>query len=518
MRKLFFADDEPLIVQGLYNLLPWEQFDLQIAGSARNGLEALEKLKEEPADLLITDIMMPEMTGLELLRRVKLLNPRTKFIILSGYDEFKYVKEGILLGIENYLLKPINIDELEATIKHILRDWEREEISRFRLDEDWKILRNNILHRWTNGTIDNKEFRERARMLGIPIDHEVYRSAALRIVTENEPAFQFYRLPGLAEECERIGTEELPENCEVIAFPGDGDEITLLFALSGSEVKVLPALRRMSEWIAGFTGFRVWCAAGHPEELYQGYPASARAVQAWYQAHLMNEHPGVIVDDLAAYAFREEDRPALQEPAMDRFVKLLAEGRRDEIDEFADLFFVRGDSAHPVPRQPYFNAAIQLMLAVKEMEKQPDYSEVFAALFRIQTRSGLASQVKRVAAGMLDSQSDAAREYSPHVAAMLEQVKEHYSRELSLKTLSQKLHMHPNYLGQLFQQEMGTSFSDYVNQYRVERATHLLLHTDRKTAEIAQEVGYWDSSYFYRTFKKYAGVSPTELRSMYTKR
>ncbi|SEF63947.1 helix-turn-helix transcriptional regulator [Paenibacillus sp. UNC499MF] len=232
----------------------------------------------------------------------------------------------------------------------------------------------------------------------------------------------------------------------------------------------------------------------------------------------MSEHAGVVIDDLAAYAFTEGEPPAPPEPAMDMFVKLLAEGRRKEIGEFADSFFHRSGSAGPVPRQPYFNSAIQLMLAVKEMEKQPDYSDIFAALSRIQTLSGLAAQIRRVADAMLDSRSDAAREYSPHVAAILEQVKEHYSRELSLKTLGQKLHMHPNYLGQLFQQEVGTSFSDYVNQYRVERATHLLLHTDRKTAEIAQEVGYWDSSYFYRTFKKYAGVSPTELRSMYTKR
>ena len=108
-------------------------------------------------------------------------------------------------------------------------------------------------------------------------------------------------------------------------------------------------------------------------------------------------------------------------------------------------------------------------------------------------------------------------EYTTHVAFMIEQVHRHYSEELSLKTLSQKAGLHPNYLGQLFQQEVGSSFSDYVNQYRIEKATQLLLNTDRKTAEIALSVGYLDTSYFYRQFKKYAGVSPTELRQMYTK-
>lgn len=117
----------------------------------------------------------------------------------------------------------------------------------------------------------------------------------------------------------------------------------------------------------------------------------------------------------------------------------------------------------------------------------------------------------------MERQETVRGEYSPHVAFLVEQVHRHYADELSLKTLSQKVGLHPNYLGQLFQQELGHSFSDFVNQYRIEKATQLLMHTDRKTTEIALSVGYLDTSYFYRQFKKYAGVSPTELRHMYTK-
>jgi two-component system response regulator YesN len=170
-----------------------------------------------------------------------------------------------------------------------------------------------------------------------------------------------------------------------------------------------------------------------------------------------------------------------------------------------------------IPRSECMNMAIQLMLSAKDMEDRPDYSEVFAALARMNTIQGLIRHVISVVQRSLGNRDTVQQEYSGHVAMLLEQVKEHYAEELSLKTLSQKLDMHPNYLGQLFQQEVGLSFSDYVNQYRIEKATQLLIHTDQKTAEIADSVGYTDTSYFYRQFKKYAGVSPTELRHMYTK-
>ncbi|WP_235440518.1 response regulator [Paenibacillus sp. DMB20] len=138
MRKVFFVDDEPLIAQGLVTVMDWQKYDLHVSGSANDGIQALEKLKDEPVDLLITDIMMPRMNGLELIKKVKEMHPRTKFIVLSGYEEFEYVKVGITLGIQNYILKPINIEELEATIKHIRGDWEREELKRFRSEEDFE--------------------------------------------------------------------------------------------------------------------------------------------------------------------------------------------------------------------------------------------------------------------------------------------------------------------------------------------------------------------------------------------
>ncbi|MFC9709241.1 response regulator [Paenibacillus sp. NPDC056933] len=519
MRSVMLVDDEPLIVKGMQAIIDWDQNNMQIAGTACNGLEALAMMDEGPVDLIITDIMMPQMSGLELIREIKERSPYTKFIILSGYEEFKYVREGIALGVENYLLKPVNMDELEATIKHMQRDWEQEEIRQIQMDQSWRILRNNILQRWANETIDAKEFRERAQLLEIPMNKSGYCAASLRIVGDDKGDDPQLYLPGIAEKCELLGNKDLPDGCGVICFPDQEGDIMLLFVSASTEDHdewQLQALSRMKQAVAEDTGARVWGIIGQSESTYLSFPKSCKSVKLWLQNHLFMDG-----DTFIMHVESEEEANPHQEkpgPAMEQFHKLLRDGEGTEVDRFIDEFFMVEGKERCFPRTLFFNSAIQLMLAAKELEKAPDYGEIFGPLSRIHTLSKLKQLVRKTVHRTLNTYHTAEKTYSPHIMAVLEVVKNHYQDELSLKTLSQRLELHPNYLGQLFQQEVGTTFSDYVNQYRIERATHLLLYSDKKTAEIAGEVGYWDSTYFYRQFKKYAGVSPTELRSIYMKK
>ncbi|WP_128660057.1 response regulator, partial [Paenibacillus sp. 598K] len=157
----------------------------------------LEQLRQRPVDLLITDIQMPGLNGLELIQRVKASSPRTKFIVLSGYEEFHYVKEGMQLGIENYILKPINIVELESTLKLCLQDWEREEINQFRSEVDWKLLQSNVLQRWVHGEIEQGEFVQRAQLLGIPQSYVHYRAAVFRLLPGRRPLQSLCRVDRL---------------------------------------------------------------------------------------------------------------------------------------------------------------------------------------------------------------------------------------------------------------------------------------------------------------------------------
>src|SRR5699024_5347830 len=148
--KVLLVDDEPLITEGLQALVDWEDYGFEVVQRLENGQEALAYLERNEIDLLVTDIVMPKKTGLELIAEVQKINPTIKTIILSGYEEFDYIKKGIALGIENYLIKPVDEDELVQTIKGIgdtLSD-NREQLLEAEdvLKENtiWRLLRNEI--------------------------------------------------------------------------------------------------------------------------------------------------------------------------------------------------------------------------------------------------------------------------------------------------------------------------------------------------------------------------------------
>ncbi|WP_172195633.1 response regulator [Saccharibacillus qingshengii] len=594
MRTVFFVDDEPLIARGMSSILDWEKYGLQPCGQAGDGVQALERLGDTGADLVITDIMMPRMNGLELIAELKKHHPNMRFIVLSGYEEFEYVKVGIRLGIENYILKPINIEELQATVRRIGEVWEREEASRVRQEEDRRVLRSNVLVRWTQGEIGREELLQRAVLLEIPTDCGEYRVDVIRVLV-GEGGAESAAGDAVERQAERgAGRAGLPAAGDAAERQAEGE------AGRGG----MPAAGDAAEqWAEGGAGRAGMPAAGDAAEQWAegeagrgGMPADSAAVRPSClaeicEALLAAAEPGAAAicfadadDDIVCIRCRSaagtprqassgaalpEDDPVAEAArelgrrvgaavwlagggsspdmagvhasfaeAQAQLRRLLPAGERQLWISGPDtapepqgsslsweerLLGGAAEAAEWLPRREPVNTAVRLMLESVRTDgaaepAEPDYGGLYAPLQRIRTLEELRRHVRLFLRG--DSaagagQAAAGPAHSAHVAFLLEQIRDHYAEELSLKTLSQRLDLHPNYLGQLFQQETGGNFSDVLNRRRIDRATALLLHTNRRTAEIGAEVGYTDNSYFYRQFKKYTGLSPTELRSAY---
>jgi two-component system response regulator YesN len=164
------VDDEAQVLDNLSESISWPQFGIETVLRASDGIEALECLKQHPVDLLITDVRMPRMNGFELLHRVHEQYPAIHCILLTAYSEFEYAREAIALGVENYLLKPLQSNELEATIEKALDNIYRSRSA---------IFRDNILLRWVEGTIGTEELAERANLLNINIYQSSYCAAVL---------------------------------------------------------------------------------------------------------------------------------------------------------------------------------------------------------------------------------------------------------------------------------------------------------------------------------------------------
>ena len=177
MYRVIIVDDEPVIRRGLRETIEWDALGLEVAGEAADGAEALKLIREIRPEILITDIRMPEMDGIELIREVKKLELNIKITILSGYSDYDYLKAAIRLGVDNYLLKPIDNDELISNLKNAVSEIEKEAAISLQIRQGTVLLRSNTLRRLVTGNISPEELKEKAEFLHIPLDAERYLCA-----------------------------------------------------------------------------------------------------------------------------------------------------------------------------------------------------------------------------------------------------------------------------------------------------------------------------------------------------
>lgn len=181
MYRVIIVDDEPVIRRGLRETIEWDALGLEVAGEAADGIEALKLIRETRPEILITDIRMPEMDGIELIREVKKLDLNIKITILSGYSDYDYLKAAIRLGVDNYLLKPIDNDELISNLRNAVDEIEKEAAVSLQIRQGTVLLRSNTLRRLVIGNINDEELREKAEFLRIPLEEDRYVCAVCTV-------------------------------------------------------------------------------------------------------------------------------------------------------------------------------------------------------------------------------------------------------------------------------------------------------------------------------------------------
>lgn len=524
MRKVFIVDDEPFILEGLTSIIDWEQFGITLFGKASDGEEAFDILKETAVDILITDIMMRNMNGLELIERLKTLYPHMKFIVLSGYNEFDYVKQGMRLGIENYLLKPINLKELIETVESTMQKIERADLQASARQSQLDILRDNVLHRWATSKIDLAELRNRLEFLEIRTDFPFYAAAAIKIVHDSAVYHSgSTQLEGKKSDDVYHLCKKLTERSDrTLCFcDQDGDVIILFAGLDHNDLqaKSLSMLTRIRNEVKTLLHAQLLITFGSLELGYLGVSTSyhhSKRLQEFFLSHAENE----ILTYGQILAATTKSRPAAVD--MFEYERLLLSKNKQKIYEYIDMLFAELQSAQAITPSQIHNCAVEMILCTKQIVKDnklnheqatSGYKQLFTTIFKAHTLSQLTAHVKFIADSAIDYLSTPDDEFSPVIKQVLHHIKTQFMEELSLKMLSQTLHIHPFYLGQLFQKETGVTFNDYLNSYRIKKAQKQLLTTSMKTSEISRNVGYLEPGYFYKQFKKYTGVSPTEYRN-----
>ena len=478
MLKVLLVDDEPFILQGLKLLVDWEKEGFRIAGTAANGMEALAFLKKEKVDLVIADIKMPQMTGLELLEHIRKEKiSDAYFVILSGYAEFSFAQQAMQNDCTDYLLKPVDSEILCKVLNKVLALRNREELDH----EKNRKLEQAYLARHMIALIQGKFDDLNVRYLKEDADLSVFD------VSVNEKIYDI----GL------ILFDYVPEK-------------------SGMDVKRY--LERFREYLASNLQTNVVMLAG---KKVQDISSIAKS---YGNTCMLRSFQGFRTKkDIYFYEEEVQVSPEgliLCKQSLDGLLKAIEQNNHLEIREAVAFFYEemckRGIYGETMTLNINY-LLFQLIHLACEQDDDVNQEEILRVIsessFETGVKRGSKAHLTRFACEYADYLSQLRKNVSRGILGMVEkEIRENYASNITLKSLSEKYYVNSAYLGQLFRKKYGQSFKDYLNNYRMEQAADALLRTDKKIVQIAEDVGYHDLDYFTNRFIQIKGCTPARFR------
>lgn len=502
MLKVMLVDDERLIIEGLKSIIDWRTLGLEVVQTANNGQEAIEKFKENSVDIVVTDINMPKVTGIELLANLKKINDNVKFVVLSGYDEFSYAKSAIELGVKSYILKPVNEDELENVLKSIV-----EELSMKSKKEEKLLIRNSKMIEFLKGKVKLEDILEFKDVININFESDFYlvSNIILKMDQSDENIDKVIKIIKRYED----------GNCEFIK---NNNNIIMIKSLAKNleknilEEYFLAIKDSISDELDLESFITVGSIVHKIENIDKSYKESSSI-----KKYLLTYGYGNIIFKEDMSSVEEENKTFREE--IEKINKLIVEKKSEKLKQYIAQIF---EDEKLTPKNIYDLSIKILILSediLDEFKLSNNYSReslssIIVDLCNENTRDNIKNFLLREIEDFMKVIGDNTNKYSPVVQQVVNIINEEYKEELSLKTLSAKYNINSSYLGQIFSKEVGYSFSEYLNKVKNTKAKELILTTNMKINNIAKEVGYTDTSYFYRKFKKYYGVCPSTLREM----
>ena len=533
MYKLLLVDDEPEICQGLREVVPFEALGFTVAGEAGNGVEALRLCEMLTPDLIITDIRMPLMDGLTLCRQVRALLPTAQFIILSGYDEFEYARQAIEVKTMGYLLKPISsaefIDVLKSAKVTLDEDFaRRRDVRRLRehFHDSLPLLRETLLTSLLSGGVSAASALVSAQKYGMPLAAQAYAVALLRMgETEGDDAIEDPELRRFAARnilCEVLA-ERLPEHTAHTFLHNGMLALLITFqacqpSAFAQQVAHVEDARKSIRYYLNcplYIGISDMCRG------LNGLPLAARqALTALDQCALRQEEQTLCITDLE----RTPDRSlVMDEFALRQLINNMKAGENAQAETTLRSLMEACRRALPSPKA-YQTYLLEILLSflrvVPEMtlESQELDATLDACMQAFSMACPTVDAAEERLLSLLQQMMGAIQSHRLSSSLLIAAEAERYLREnytepgLTMERLCLHLHISPSYFSMLFKKETKKTFHQYLTELRMNRALTLLSATEMKTAQIAEQVGLPDPSYFSYCFKKHFGFPPSGAR------
>ncbi|MEC0225755.1 response regulator [Paenibacillus alba] len=505
--NILLVDDERIIREAIARTVDWEGLGLALIGTAADGLQAWEQIEALRPDIILTDIKMPRMSGLELIRRTKEQWPETRFAVLSGYDEFDLAVGAMNHGVKHYLLKPCDEQEIEGALREITR-----ELDELRRSNDLLAAARQASDGWLT---------EREPLLALLLEEPLAPNKAelLRPAKQLESKLRLIFVQWeSATACKELRVREVAAAQSGAGRPlaqsaVAGNRLLASVADAGLASAVAAAERLRDELLSRCPGLRLTLAvsdAGPPDALARLYKdALAYAARVFYLG----------AGRIATSELAEPALAAAAAPEVARGELIAAAIRTGDIEgaRYELAAFFRALAAARCDRHTSLSLILQLMTAMLKETPPEELLRKTAQLLSLPTLGDIESYI----AAELESAGQRFEASTMHkgtaVVLRMKRLIAYYltHEELSLQWLGQHhLFMNAEYLGRLFRKETNEKFSLYLTRLRIERAKELIaIETESKMYEIAERSGFGgDQQYFGNVFKKYTGYSPLEYR------
>lgn len=493
MFKLVIVEDEDNIRHSLECFIPWDKIGFQIVGAFSDGSDALDYLRDNPCDAVLTDILMNRMSGLEMIQQLHKLHPRLKVVILSGHSDFSYAQQAIAYQVAHYLVKPVDEEELIAVFQGLKEQLDREEeqvLAETANRELKQMLQKNFFRELLSGNISlEQELKEYLKLLGM---EEGETNAGL-LAYEVEGKGAGVAFPGAVLESHRSSAGpdvkcfciEGSANHWQVVFVGRDNKTLLQY---GGEV-LQRAITHMNENAMGAFSEHLTHNVLHISDLL-ATPKDRAAAQQQTDEAVVSDYKLLVVEldlgceetltHLLVRTVRELEDMSVEDMRL-RLQQIYSGVEQNYRKRKVDVWEITNGRFH----------SNHLLRASDEGELIACVTEDFRVLCQSLRNRGHRSEHNVI-------------------SRIVQYLDEHLEEDISHDAIAAKYRLHPGYLSRLFKQEMGETLSEHLLRIKIERAAQLLKEDRYKIGEIAGMVGYSTSSYFSVMFKKYTGCTPRE--------
>lgn len=484
MYRILIVDDEETIRNGLKNYLRKNIKDFEVIDTAKNGNEAIQKARLLLPDVIITDIVMPHMNGIDFLENVMCFLPDTKIIILSGYDKFDYAKEAIRLGVKGYLVKPIDTTALQKLLQEIKDILDRERY-------DWQ-----------------QEKKEKVQ------------KQVLNQLCGNSYLCGLIRGEGDKEKLLELLKKKFKNEIEVVFQEMQGEEV-LIFCfineqVSDTFVRINTRLTSVSNYMRKEGEGEFHFFLGGMVKDYESLQDSFQQAKSMLEA-IFTDHVDAVFNYMDYISGQATECLPLPEAFVRELIYHVNYGEKESLNKKVDELFemIRDEKVITANYFRRWIASIMLQIISAAKESKISYLEEERIGDAIMNACSM-RKLQQVFLDALFFLMEKKRKSNQRTLIILEKVdfliKENMNKpDFSLDDVANQLFISPNYLRQIIKKETGITFVEYLTRERMKRAKYLLSIKEILVSEVAELVGYKDPRYFSVCFKKMYQISPSEF-------